>query len=96
MDTQTYKKSDKYYFSNILKLNEKKYFRDFVYALGNTSTASIKKLAARILPAFLDPEATQTVIVCNPAAVPDLIEEFKEFDIELTKLESLSDSYLID
>jgi len=73
-----------------------KYNRDFVYALGNTSTESIKNLATRILPAFLDPATTQTVIVCNPSAVEDLVEQFQDFDIPLTVIESLDQSFLVD
>ena len=70
--------------------------RDFVFALGNTSTESIKNLATRILPAFLDPATTQTVIVCNPSAVEDLVEQFQEFNIPLTVIESLDQSFLVD
>lgn len=73
-----------------------KHNRGFIKELAGTSTERIKKLASRLLPAFLDSNATQTAIVCNPAAVAELVEEFKQFNIELNVIESLEDSFLAD
>jgi len=77
-----------------MRKTDSKYNRNFVLALASTSTSRIKELAAELLPAFLDPAATQTAIVCNPGAVPDLVDEFKQFDIELNVVESLEESFL--
>ena len=77
-----------------MRKTDSKYNRNFVLALASTSTSRIKELAAELLPAFLDPAATQTAVVCNPGAVPDLVDEFKQFDIELNVVESLEESFL--
>jgi hypothetical protein len=68
--------------------------RQFVKSLANISFEGIKENARKLLPAFLDSSATNTVIVCSPAAIADVIDGFKEFDIELTTWDSLEDSFL--
>ena len=68
--------------------------RQFVKSLANISFEGIKENAGKLLPAFLDSSATNTVVVCSPAALEDVIEGFKQFDIELTTWETLEDSFL--
>merc|ERR1719495_495809 len=66
------------------------YNRQFVRALADTSSNRIKQLASELLPAFLDASRTQTVVVCNPSSLGDLVEEFEtEFGIQLHTIESL-------
>ena len=77
-----------------LRRTDSKYNRNFVLQLAATSTGRIKALAASLLPAFLDASLTKTAIVCNPAAVEDIVTEFREFDIELNEVDSLEDSFL--
>jgi hypothetical protein len=68
--------------------------RQFVKSLANISFEGIQDNARKLLPAFLDSSATNTVIVCSPAAIEDVTEGFKQFGIELTTWESLEDSFL--
>ena len=57
--------------------------------------SQIFQLSASILPAFLDPAATQTIIVCNPAAIEEIVTEFAEFGIDLHHIQDLEESYLV-
>lgn len=73
-----------------------KHNRGFIKELAATSTDRIKKLASTLLPAFLDANATMTAIVCNPSTVAELVDQFKQFNIELTVIESLEESFLAE
>ena len=77
-----------------MRRTDSKYNRNFVLELAETSTDRIKKLASELLPAFLDSSFTETAVVCNPAVVEELVQEFKTFGIELKVIESLENSFL--
>jgi hypothetical protein len=68
--------------------------RQFVKSLANISFQGIQDNARQLLPAFLDASATNTVIVCSPAAVQDITDGFRQWGIELTTWHSLEDSFL--
>ena len=75
---------------------DSKYNRDFVRALGRVELADIVRTAQRILPAFLSAHTTMTAIVCNPASVAKIIQDFKELGIELKTYEALEDTFQAD
>ena len=75
---------------------DSKYNRDFVRALGRVELADILRTAQRILPAFLSPDTTMTAIVCNPASVGKIVQDFKELGIELKTYKALEDTFLAD
>lgn len=73
---------------------DSKYNRQFVRALGRVQLDGIKAAARSLLPTFLATESTQTVVVCNPSSVEDVIVDFKEFGIQLSTYPSLEESFL--
>eukprot|EP00090_Calanus_glacialis_P042967 TRINITY_DN7610_c0_g1_i2.p1 TRINITY_DN7610_c0_g1~~TRINITY_DN7610_c0_g1_i2.p1 ORF type:complete len:536 (-),score=116.90 TRINITY_DN7610_c0_g1_i2:68-1495(-) len=75
---------------------DSKYNRDFVRALGRVELVDIKAAARRLLPEFLSEKTTQTVIVCNPASIVNIVQDFRELGIELTSYETLEDTFLVD
>jgi len=75
---------------------DSKYNRQFVRALGRVNLSDIQAAAKRILPEFLSEKTTQTVIVCNPASIENIIQDFKELGIELKSYENLEDTFLLD
>jgi len=79
-----------------MRETDSKYNREFVRALGRVQLDGIKEVAASLLPTFLTPDSTQTVIVCNPSSVEDVIVDFREFGIELSTYPSLEESFLND
>ena len=75
---------------------DSKYNRDFVRALARVELADILRTAQRILPAFLSADTTMTAIVCNPASVAKIVQDFKELGIELKTYKALEDTFLAD
>ena len=75
---------------------DSKYNRDFVRALGRVELADIVRTAQRILPAFLSADTTMTAIVCNPASVAKIVQDFKGLGIELKTYKALEDTFLAD
>ena len=75
---------------------DSKYNRQFVRDLGRVELKEIIETAERILPAFLSSDLTQTVVVCNPASVRDIVQEFGELGIELKTFDTLEDTFLAD
>ena len=71
------------------------YNRNFVLELAEkTGDMVIQQLAADILPIFLDSSRTQSVVVCNPAVLPTLVEQFQQFDIDLQVVDDLENSFI--
>jgi len=77
-----------------MRSTDSKYNRHFVRALGRVTLDGVKAAAKRLLPPFLAPDSTQTVVVCNPSSVEDVVNDFKEFDIELSTYRELEDTFL--
>lgn len=77
-----------------LRKVDSKYNRQFVRQLGQVQLEDLKAVAGRVLPAFLSPEDSMMVVVCNPAAVQNMVTDFREFGIELTMYEELEDTFL--
>ena len=75
---------------------DSKYNRQFVRALGRVKLGDIQATAQRILPAFLSENTTQTVIVCNPSSVTDIVKDFSQLGIELQTFKTLEDTFLAD
>ena len=73
-----------------------KYKRDFVKPLGRVELGDILRTAQRILPAFLSADTTMTAIVCNPASVAKIVQDFKGLGIELKTYKALEDTFLAD
>ena len=64
-------------------------------SLGKVTLADIKKAAQHILPHFLSSQSTQTVIICPPSNLDEIVENFSETGLQLQKLESLENSFLV-
>ena len=75
---------------------DSKYNRQFVRALGRVKLVDIKAAARRLLPEFLSEKMTQTVIVCNPASIGSIVQDFSKLGIELKSYETLEDTFLVD
>ena len=63
-------------------------------ALGLVTLEDIKAAAREILPLFLSEDTTQTVLVCPPASLEEVIEDFNESGLQLTKYSRLEDTVL--
>ena len=48
------------------------------------------------MPEFLSEKSTQTVIVCNPASIGGIVEDFKGLGIQLKSYHALEDTFLVD
>ena len=81
----------------ILILNdENKMSREFVRALGKVTVDDVRQVARNILPSFLSNSSSQTVIVCPPSSLDQVIQDFKESGIMFTKLTNLEQTFLFD
>ena len=72
------------------------HLRNFVKSLGKVTLAGIKEAARTILPHFLSSETSQTVIVCPPSNLDDIVESFKENGLTLTQINSLVETFLAE
>ena len=63
-------------------------------ALGKVSLADIKTAARQILPLFLSDKTSPTVLICPPASLEEVIEDFRNSGLQLNKLSSLENSIL--
>ena len=72
---------------------DSKYNRQFVRTLGRVQLESIKFVAQKFLPLFLSEDTSQTAIVCNPASIKEIVEDFKKFGIELTTYDTLEENF---
>ena len=77
-----------------LRQTDSKYNRQFVRALGRVKLGDVLSAAKRILPAFLSENKTQTVIVCSPSSVGEIVKDFTEFGIELKTYKTLEETFL--
>ena len=77
-----------------MRETDSKYNRQFVRALGKVQLDDLKAVAKRLLPAFLLPEESMTVVVCNPSTLQDIVTDFEQFGIELTTYQELEDTFL--
>ena len=68
--------------------------RDFVRALGKVSLSEIKTAARQILPLFLSDKTSQTVLICPPATLQDVTEDFNQSGLELARLSTLENTIL--
>ena len=75
---------------------DSKYNRQFVRALGRVKLEDIRAAARTVLPPFLSGHSTQTVIVCNPASVTGIVNDFSQLGIELKTYNTLEDTFLVD
>ena len=64
--------------------------------LGRVNVEDIKSAAKQFLPEFLSSDTSQTVIVCNPASVEEIVKDFSSFGIELTSYDRLEDTFLVN
>ena len=63
-------------------------------ALGKVSLADIKTAARQILPLFLSDKTSQTVLICPPASLEEVTEDFNNSGLQLNTLSSLEDTIL--
>ena len=77
-----------------MRRTDSKYNRNFVRHLGRVELKDLKEAARKHLPSFLLPNSSQTVVVCNPAAIQEIVTDFKEFGLELKTYDELEESFL--
>ena len=77
-----------------LRGNDVNYNRKLIHSVAQVKLKDLKKVANMILPQFLSPNLTQTVVVCHPTTMRKVEEEFMKAGISLTVFDSLEDSYL--
>ena len=77
-----------------LRGNDINYNRKLIYSVAEVKLEDLKKAAKTILPQFLSPNLTQTVVVCHPNTIRKVKEEFMKVGFNLTVFDSLEDSYL--
>jgi len=70
------------------------YNRNFVRSLGKVSLEDIKTAAREILPLFLSDSSSQTVLICPPASLQEVCQDFTNSGLELTKYSHLEDTVL--
>ena len=63
-------------------------------ALGKVSLADIKTAARQILPLFLSDKTSQTVLICPPASLEEVTEDFNNSGLQLNTLSRLEDTIL--
>ena len=63
-------------------------------ALGKVSLADIKTAARQILPLFLSDKTSQTVLICPPASLQEVTEDFNNSGLQLNKLSTLEETIL--
>ena len=63
-------------------------------ALGKVSLADIKTAARQILPLFLSDKTSQTVLICPPASLEEVTEDFNNSGLQLNKLSTLEETIL--
>ena len=56
--------------------------------------ADIKTAARQILPLFLSDKTSQTVLICPPATLQEVAEDFSNSGLELNQLSTLEDTIL--
>ena len=72
------------------------FLREFVRALGKVTVEDVRRAARGILPSFLSNSNSQTVVVCPPSSLDEIIQDFKETGLMLTKLTNLEQTFLFD
>ena len=73
-----------------------KMFRAFVRALGRVIVQDVRRVAKTILPSFISNSRSQTVIVCPPSSLDEVIKDFRETGLMLTKLTKLEQTFLFE
>ena len=62
------------------------YNRRFVARISKVELNDVMALAKRVLPDFLEPNKTQTSIVCGPSDIDQVVSSFKGHGIDLRVL----------
>ena len=58
------------------------------------SLEDIKTAARQILPLFLSDKTSQTVLICPPASLEEVTEDFNSSGLQLNTLSTLEDTIL--
>jgi predicted Zn-dependent peptidase len=72
------------------------YNRRFVKRLAKVTLGDVQRLAQKYLPLYDDPNLTRTSVVCGSSDVQGVVENFKQYNIDLTVIEDVSNSILTD
>jgi len=70
------------------------YNRQFTRSLADVTSEDMAKSAKKILPLFLSPETTQSVVVCSKGTVNQVVEELNVWGMDFTVYDSLEDSFV--
>jgi len=73
---------------------DSKYNRYFTKSLANVNTDDLKAAANKLLPQFLLPNSTQTVVVCNKGRINEVVDDLSKFGMEIKLYDSFEDTFL--
>ena len=62
---------------------DSKYNRYFTKSLAKVNTDDLRAAANKILPQFLLPDATQTVVVCNKGRINEVVDDLSKFGMDI-------------
>merc|ERR1712106_25378 len=76
---------------------DSKYNRQFTKALGNVTVEDMSKSASSILPLFLSPSSTQTVVVCSKGSLQGVVDQLGDnTGLQFTVYDKLEETFLAD
>jgi len=71
------------------------YNRQFTKSIADVDVDQVKEIGRRILPLFLDENATQTVVVCNNGRIAKIVDDMKKmFEIDFKLFDKYEETYL--
>jgi len=71
-----------------------KYNRYFTRSLANVEVRDLEEAASRLLPQFLSPNSTVTVVVCNKGNINEVVGQLGEMGFDFVTYDKLEDSFL--
>lgn len=77
-----------------MRETDSKYNRVFTKSLATVNTDDLRAAAERILPQFLLPNSTQTVVVCNKGKIETVVEDLTKYGMEIKLYDSYEDTFL--
>merc|ERR1711892_799888 len=77
-----------------MRKTDSKFNRQFVRSLGKVSLKDLQKVASSLLPDFLSPSSSSSVVVCNPSAVEQIVDDLAGLGLNFTSYSSIEDTFL--
>ncbi|KAK3088334.1 hypothetical protein FSP39_017783 [Pinctada imbricata] len=71
------------------------YNKKMLEKVSKVTVADLKRVGEQYIAPLFDSSVSRTVVCCNPSKIGEVVQEFKELDVDLTILESLETDFLI-